>query len=104
MLHFIHALLQKQSQTPEIYARCLQISHEIFPVVQNGINFAQKVPNFAYFVQKNYFLKYPPNRSKKIAKYRPRPMDGRALLRAASAFAPLGFVSVRDRVREKTRN
>jgi len=31
-------------------------------------------------------------------------MDGRALLRAASAFAPLGFVSVRDRVREKTRN
>jgi hypothetical protein len=52
-LHFIHVLLQKQDQTHEINARCLQISNEIFPVVQNGIYFAQKVPNFAYFVKKN---------------------------------------------------
>ena len=43
-LHFIHVLLQKQGQTHEISARCLQISHEIFPMVQNGIDFA---PNFA---------------------------------------------------------
>jgi len=27
------------------------ISHEFFPVVQNGINSAQKVPNSAYFVE-----------------------------------------------------
>jgi len=30
-LHFLHVLLQKQGQTHEIYARCLQISHEICP-------------------------------------------------------------------------
>jgi len=51
--HFIYALLQKQGQPHEIYARYLHISHEIFPAVQNGMNVVQKVPNFEFFVKKN---------------------------------------------------
>ena len=106
--HEEKSFLRKNSEWPTFYSRFIAKARpnprnfremftnfaQNFPMVQNGINFAKKMPNFAYFVNKIYpeipsnrRLQGPPGRTGSLARgsynFRKRSLCRSFLLRAA---------------------